>query len=67
MGPLRSIPYIILLTPTSGGEEPLHRKKIAMEQELPSLESSDGGNGPGNGNGNGHDDRIADFQGSITD
>jgi len=56
-----------LLTPTSGGEEPLHRKKIPMVQELLSLESFPRGNGPGNGNGNGHDDRIADLQGSITD
>jgi hypothetical protein len=66
MGSLRNI-LDILLAPTAGGEEVLHlhRKMVAMEQELLNLESFNGGNG--HGNGHGHGERIAHLRASIAE
>ena len=66
MGSLKHI-LNILLAPTAGGEEVLHlhRKMVAMEQELLTLEPFNGGDG--NGHANGHGERIAHLRASIAE
>jgi hypothetical protein len=67
MGSLKNVLEVFFLAPGRDGEgaHRLHRKVVAMEQEVLRLESLNNGNGHGNGNGNGEE--IAHLRASIVE